>query len=215
MISDSRGHRPPVRQPDGACRNRRAGWYGAALSAALGLHLIACPAAVPAGEPPLPSARAVPETLPPPAALRPTVAPVTAASATPPSAPVTITDVVAMHQSGLDDQVIINVIRQNGMAGGLSTSELISLRRHGVSNTVISAMQASAPPPARTVIAEPPPSVVHVYEPPPPPVIIRTWSPPPCWYYPRPHYHAGIHFHSQGRGKKDRGPSVGFGISWR
>jgi hypothetical protein len=184
----------------------------ALLVAAAGLSLLAGRAPLAAGEVGLPSARAVPETLPPP----PGPSASLHASATP-AAPVTITDVVAMHQSGLDDQVIVNVIRQNSMAGGLSTSELISLRRHGVSNTVISAMQAAAPPAvARPIVAEPAPAIVHVYEPPPPPVVIRTWSPPRYWYCPEPHYRARFHLHSHshGRGKKHRGPSIGFGITW-
>lgn len=136
-----------------------------------------------------------------------------------PAQPVTITDVMAMQRSGLDDQVIVNLLRQNGMATHLSTAELISLRQHGVSNQVIAAMQAASPPVAAPAVVQSPPavvatrpSVVHVYEA-PPPVVIRSYPvPAPYRYHPHYHLHYGRGYH-HGHGRSNT--SVSFGFHWR
>ncbi|MCA9176858.1 MAG: hypothetical protein KDB14_20360 [Planctomycetales bacterium] len=137
-----------------------------------------------------------PNPLPPP----PT--PVIARSA---SAGVTIADVVAMHQSGLGDTVIIESIRQNKMAGTLNVNELISMRQHGISNEVIQAMQQYAPLPAPrptmqasatvqaapTVVAAPPVVVPTIVQPVARPVIV---APVPVYHpYYRPYYHHHHH----------------------
>lgn len=121
-----------------------------------------------------------------------------------------------MQRSGLDDQVIINLLRQNSMATPLSTAELISLRQHGVSNQVIAAMQAASPQVAApTIVQSPPavvatrPSVVHVYEA-PPPVVIRSY--PAYRYHPHYHLHYGGGYH-HGHGRSNT--SVSFGFHWR
>lgn len=150
-----------------------------------------------------------PEVLPPSVGQAPIV----------PAQPVTITDVVAMQRSGLDDQVIVNLLRQNGMVTPLSTAELISLRQHGVSNQVIAAMQAASPPVAAPAIVQSPPavvatrpSVVHVYEA-PPPVVIRSYPvPAPYRYHPHYHLHYGRGYH-HGHGRSNT--SVSFGFHWR
>ncbi len=169
---------------------------------------------------PMAGAAGTPETLPAtpgrPAALEPSVV-----------QPVTITDVVAMSRSGLDDQVIINLIRQNGMASSLSTAELISLRQHGISNTVIATMQSAAPP----VQSAAPTEVIRVYETPRPPVVIQSYVVPRPYVVTRPYYypsyqlrlghvthghhgHPGHHGH-HGPPRSGGKTSFGFGITWR
>ncbi|HET6883473.1 MAG TPA: glycine zipper domain-containing protein [Pirellulales bacterium] len=94
----------------------------------------------------------------------------------PPGA-VSVDDVVAMSQAGVNEDVIANHIRYNGVQRPPQTGDLIALQRANVSPRVIAAMQAppaqpamvaAAPPP---VIAGPPPPGwgYPVYYPPPPP----------------------------------------------
>ena len=92
---------------------------------------------------------------------------------------VTIAEVVAMSNAGVDDTLIVNHIRAHGMASPLGSRDLISLKEQGVSTPVIEAMQA--PPPRPVVVREPAPTPVIVeqyhYGPP-------YWGPPPYRYYP-------------------------------
>lgn len=85
-------------------------------------------------------------------------------------------DVIAMSQAGVNEDVIVNHIRYNGVQSPLQTGDLITLQRANVSPRVIAAMQqppAQGPP----VAAVPPP----VPMPPPPP-----WGYPGYYYYPPP-----------------------------
>jgi hypothetical protein len=91
---------------------------------------------------------------------------------------VTIDDVVVMSQAGVDDELIVNHIRCNGMVSPPGTHDLITLNSQGVSTKVIRAMQEPPPAPRReTVIVE---------RPAPRPVIIEEYHYGPTW---GPHYY--------------------------
>ena len=111
---------------------------------------------------------------------------------------VTIEDVVMMSEAGVDDELIINHIRANGIARVPGTHELINLKNSGVSTAVIRAMQE--PPP------QPRPETVVIERPAPPPVIVEEYHYGPPWYHrPPPSYHYRY---------RHRGPKVGWGISF-
>lgn len=57
-----------------------------------------------------------------------------------------IQEVVSMSQSGLSDQVIINQIQSSGYPFRLSSNDLVQLKRSGVSDGVIAALQNSGAP---------------------------------------------------------------------
>ncbi|MGD9127293.1 MAG: glycine zipper domain-containing protein [Planctomycetia bacterium] len=61
----------------------------------------------------------------------------------------TIDEVINMSNAGVDDTLIVNHIKANGMAAPLSSNDLIMLKQSGVSEPVIAAMQA--PPVAKPV----------------------------------------------------------------
>ncbi len=96
-------------------------------------------------------------------------------------------DVAAMAAAGVDDTVIINYIRANGVARPLTTNDVIALHNAGVRPHVIDALQNPPVPVAA------PPAVVPVYAPPPPRPVIITGppyfrpGPPPCR---PPHWHS-------------------------
>ncbi len=127
--------------------------------------------------------------------------------------PVDCQQVVELTRSGLDDQIIADVVRERGLSRPLSVDDLLFLRRSRVSNEVIRAMQQIAP---KAAVYEVAPTVVHVESPPPPPVIIRTV---PRYYWgfsapvyvrppsPRPYPHHG-HPHPRG------GSRISFGFSF-
>jgi len=90
-------------------------------------------------------------------------------------------------REGLDDQIIMEMIRERGVARPLAVVDLVSLRRAGVSNEVIKEIQKAAP---KAKVVSVPQSVrqVEVYEAPSPPVIIHTVPryyvrPAPAFYY--------------------------------
>jgi hypothetical protein len=100
----------------------------------------------------------------------------------PPGA-VTINDVLAMSRSQLDEDVIVNHIRSNGVAQPLAAGDLIVLTQQGVSKRIIEAMQASPPYPGG-------PNVVRVPGPPGPPAVLvdqRYIGPPYPYPYPYPY----------------------------
>jgi hypothetical protein len=96
----------------------------------------------------------------------------------------------------LDEDLIVNHIRYNGVQQPPQSRDLIALQQNGVSKRVIEAMQAVPPPqpPAGIMAAGPPPLAAPpvYYGPPPPPV----WGPYPYYYPPPP-------------------PAWGFGMSFR
>jgi len=109
-----------------------------------------------------------------------------------------IDDVVMMSQAGVDDDLIINHIRMNGVERVPGPHELVVLKQQGVSAAVIRAMQeVGTRPPANTTI---------ISRPVPPPVIVEEYHyGPPCWH--PPHYSFRYHAH--------RRPSFSWGFSIR
>jgi len=93
----------------------------------------------------------------------------------------TIADVVEMTRAGVDEALIVNHVRANGVAERIGTNEIIALTQAGVSPNVIRTMQSTglpAPPRAAApVIVE-----EHYYTSP------RTCR-PPHWHYNHHHHH--------------------------
>jgi hypothetical protein len=107
----------------------------------------------------------------------------------PPGA-VSMEDVVAMSRSGVDEQLIVNQVNNNGMNRQIQSSDLIFLQNNGVSSRVIAAMQQPrtvAGPPGPVIVEGGPPVVVAqpaYYAPPPPywgPPYYRACSPGVSW----------------------------------
>lgn len=96
----------------------------------------------------------------------------------------TINDVTAMAEGGVNDEVIIASLQSRGCRWDGSPQTIIYLRHHFVSDRVIGVMQscAQAPPPVDPYLAYPP---VPVWGPAPPPPAY--WYGPPRPYYGRPH----------------------------
>ncbi len=110
---------------------------------------------------------------------------------------VSIDDVVMMSDAGVDDELIINHIRANGMARVPGPHELVNLKNKGVSTDVIRVMQE--PPP------RPKPETVVIERPTPAPVIVEEYHyGPPIYRHPPYHHYRYRH----------RGPRVGWGISF-
>lgn len=118
------------------------------------------------------------------------------------SAGTSLQEVLAMTDAGLSDQIISRHIREHGYSGRLSASDLISLRRQGVSEGVIETLQMSASEsvrPAQAVnVAAPSPRVIveERYHAIPVPLGPRPWhyrrACPPA--YDPPGWHWGIAF---------------------
>lgn len=108
-----------------------------------------------------------------------------------PKGAVTVQDVTAMSQAGVEDSLIITHIKANGVAQRLQATDLIALRQAGVSPAVVQAMETTSQnPPATTTQAAPQGGTVIVEQrvvppppyPPPPywgPPPYRRWGPPP------------------------------------
>jgi hypothetical protein len=76
-------------------------------------------------------------------------------------------EVIAMNQAGVDPQLIVNHIRNNGVAAPPNVDEILRLSSAGVPTRVIEAMQS--PPPQVRVASAPPPIIVeerHYFSPP-------------------------------------------------
>lgn len=97
------------------------------------------------------------------------------------SGAVTINDVVSMTKAGVNEDLIVNHVRANGMAAPLQANDLIMLQQEGISQKVIAQMQASPPRPA---VQQVQPVVV---EPGPTPVIVEEYHYAPYWGPPH-HY---------------------------
>ena len=128
-------------------------------------------------------------------------------------APVTLTnnDIVKMSKAGVSDDAIIQTIQSTGSSFRLTAQDVESLKRDGVNDRVVAAMQAIRPAapsstqpsePAAPVIPEPsgrgytgglsdqqvvralpvaPPA--YYYAAPPPPTYYPYYSPAPGYYY--------------------------------
>src|SRR5579884_378121 len=85
-----------------------------------------------------------------------------AAQEAPPSAPLSVEEVVKMSQNGFAEDVIITKIKKNGKPFDLSTDELIEIRKLGVTDNVIKYLldpsQPYAPPKPDAATAAPKPS---------------------------------------------------------
>lgn len=105
-----------------------------------------------------------------------------------------IADVIGMAQAKHHDQVIINQLRKTGSSFDLTLTDLDMLKNAGVSDRVITEMQASRPAvsPGRVVVRETQPVVYET----PPAVVVR---PAPVvyvgpGYHPRPCYGPGVYY---------------------
>jgi Glycine zipper len=94
---------------------------------------------------------------------------------------VTTEDVVTRSQSGVDEELIVNHIRANGMTQPPNTNDLIYLSQQGVTSRVVSAMQE--PPRQRQ------PETVVIRESRPPVVVHEVYGPPVYHYRPSRHRH--------------------------
>lgn len=100
-------------------------------------------------------------------------------------------DVIAMSQSGVSDNVIVNHIQTSGVERRLEVTEIIQMHQQGVSDTVISAMQRAPLAGARRFT---PVQYRPVYQA-PPTVITYEVLPAPQYYYPAPNcYHPHYHY---------------------
>ncbi|WP_437200810.1 glycine zipper domain-containing protein [Planctomicrobium sp. SH664] len=109
-------------------------------------------------------------------------------------------DLIRLAQSGVSEDVIINMIRTRGGKFDLSTDSIITLKSNGVSDRVIVAAQtAPAVAPAPSVMAVPSSPGVVVVEPAPPVEVIYAPRPlywghrHPHWHH-RPYYRSGVSF---------------------
>ena len=87
-----------------------------------------------------------------------------------------------MTRAGVNEELIANHVRANGMVAPLQPSDLIRLQQEGISPRVVSAMQAPPPPAAQPVV---------IQQPAPTPVIVEEYPYGPYWgprYY-RPYYY--------------------------
>jgi hypothetical protein len=116
-----------------------------------------------------------------------------------PPGTVTLPDVIAMTKAGVNEELIANHVRANGLAHPLQTGDLIALQNSGVSTRVIAALQEPrAAPAGQAVMAGPPVVMPAPY-----------YYPPPYYYAPPPYYNVGFGY---GWGCRPR-PRVGWGVS--
>jgi hypothetical protein len=99
--------------------------------------------------------------------------------------PLSLQDVVVLTQQHMPPQMIIDQMQTTNSYYNLTAEDLIYLRQNGVSDAVISVMQARRPPPVVQTVR---PAGVVVYDPyPPPPVSVGVgfgygWGPRRhCW----------------------------------
>jgi outer membrane lipoprotein SlyB len=98
---------------------------------------------------------------------------------------VSTVQIVELSQAGVNDELIVNHIRANGVAQVPTASDLIALQQAGVSSRVIAAMQE-----------QPAPRPVVVQQAPPPPVIIEHYHRPYYYHNCHPRYYHRHHRHS-------------------
>jgi len=117
-----------------------------------------------------------------------------------PPGTVTLPDVIAMSQAGVNEELIANHVRANGLAHPLQTGDLIALQNAGVSTRVIAALQAPPQVASGPAVMAGPPIMMA-----PAPMY---YAPPPC-YYPPPYYSFS---YGHGWGCRPR-PRSGWGVS--
>ncbi|MEA1952610.1 MAG: glycine zipper domain-containing protein, partial [Planctomycetota bacterium] len=105
---------------------------------------------------------------------------------------VSMNEVIAMSQAGVDDSLIVNHIRSHGMVAPPLSGDLIALKQQGVRPQVIAAMQAPPPQPRQVVVQQPAvrPVIVEEYHYGP-----GCWGPHYGYYHPRHRRHRGASVH--------------------
>ncbi|MDY0167152.1 MAG: YMGG-like glycine zipper-containing protein [Thermoguttaceae bacterium] len=117
----------------------------------------------------------------------------------------TVDDVIAMTNAGVDEELIVNHIRNNGTAVRLQAADVISLQQQGVSKRVIAALQAP-PSPQQQMTAAP----VVVQSSAPPPLIVEEYHYGPPYWGPGPYYYHRPHYH-----RRPSRPGVSWGFTYR
>lgn len=102
----------------------------------------------------------------------------------------TVDDVIAMTNAGVDEELIVNHIRNNGTAVRLQAADVISLQQQGVSKRVVAALQAP-PAPQRQMTADP----VVVQSSAPAPIIVEEYHYGPPWWGPYPYRYRPAPYH--------------------
>ncbi|MDZ7619658.1 MAG: hypothetical protein U1E05_21880 [Patescibacteria group bacterium] len=116
----------------------------------------------------------------------------------------TVDDVISMTKAGVDEDLIVNHVRNNGTAVRLQAADVISLQQQGVSSQVIAALQA--PPSSQQPMAASP-VVVHSA---PPPVFVEEYHyGDPWWGYPHYRYRPAPYHRPPPR------PGMSWGFTYR
>lgn len=115
---------------------------------------------------------------------------------------VQVNDIMAMVGSRVDEELIVNHIRANGVAQPLSAQDVIALQQQGVSKNIIADMQ-TAPRPQMQMAGPMPAQAVAV------PQYVYPYPPP--YYGPPPGYWRPGFYYSQGYRRPHS--SIGFAIS--
>lgn len=112
-------------------------------------------------------------------------------------APLTNFDLIRLAQSGVSDDVIINMIHSRGGHFNLNTDSIITLKQNGVSDRVIVVAQGAPLPRMREPrMSTPTRSSVVIVERPAPTAAVVVGA-GPCWGYHHHHYRyrSGAHLH--------------------
>ncbi len=114
----------------------------------------------------------------------------------------TVDDVIAMTNASVNEELIVNHVRNNGTAVRLQAADIISLQQQGVSSRVIAALQAP-PSPQQQMAASP-----VIVQSAPAPIIVEEyhyghpwWGPPHCRYRPAPYHRPGMSWGFTYRGR--------------
>jgi hypothetical protein len=112
---------------------------------------------------------------------------------------VSTSDVVAMSRSGIDQELIVNHIRANGVAKKVDANDLIMLQNEGVSKYVITTLQTTPGPTAQVaaqpmMVGGPQPVIVEEHYYAPGYYRPRYYGPPPYYYGPPPQVGVGFSF---------------------
>lgn len=103
-------------------------------------------------------------------------------------------DLIRLTQSGVSDDVIVNMIQSRGGQFDLSTDSIIALKSNGVSDRVIVAAQTAPALPAASTLTVPAPAPGVVVVPSQPTVIVESAPPPVVWGWGYHHYHGPRHY---------------------
>lgn len=119
-------------------------------------------------------------------------------------------DLIRLTQSGVSDDVIVNMVNTRGGQFDLNTDSIIALKSNGVSDRVIVAAQTSPRASSRSSVPAPVPGPGMVVVQPQPTVIVEPVPPPPYWGWGYHHYgYHGPHYYHR-RPRSSVGVSFGF-----